>query len=76
MTDINSPTNPIKNTDGFFEDLSNSKPYFKAALEGFASTGKTRTMAEIAIGIHRKIESTKSLITHKMATKEVTLVIF
>lgn len=47
----------------FFEDLSNSKPYFKAALEGFASSGKTRTMVELAIGVHKKIGSTKPIVS-------------
>lgn len=42
---------------GFFTNLDNTQPFFKAALEGFAGSGKTFTMAQVAIGLHRRIES-------------------
>lgn len=45
--------------DGFFTDLENTKPYLKAAFEGFAGCGKTFTMAQIALGLHKRIGSTK-----------------
>lgn len=46
----------------FFTGISNTKPYFKAAFEGFAGTGKTHTAALIAIGLFKKIKSKKPLI--------------
>lgn len=48
--------------DNFFVPVQNTKPYFKAAFEGFAGTGKTRTSAEVAIGIHHRIKSQKPVI--------------
>lgn len=46
----------------FFMPAQNTKPYFKAALEGFAGSGKTYTAALIAIGIHKRIKSEKPVI--------------
>lgn len=46
----------------FFSPLENTKPYVKAAFEGFAGSGKTLTAALLAIGLHRRIESTKPVI--------------
>lgn len=46
----------------FFTAAKNTKPYYKAAIEGFAGTGKTYTAAEIAIGIHKRIGSTKAVV--------------
>ena len=37
--------------DNFFTPVGNTKPFFKAAFEGFAGTGKTYTMSQIAIGL-------------------------
>lgn len=48
--------------DGFFTDLENTKPYLKAAFEGFAGTGKTYTMAMVAIGLYKLIGSTKPVV--------------
>ena len=42
--------------------VGNTKPYFKAAFEGFAGSGKTYTAAQVAIGIHKRIGSTKPVI--------------
>lgn len=50
------------NKDNFFVPVANTKPYFKAAFEGFAGTGKTYTAAKIAVGIHKRIGSTKPVI--------------
>lgn len=47
------------NKDNFFVPVANTKPYFKAAFEGFAGTGKTYTAAKIAVGLHKRIGSTK-----------------
>jgi len=44
-------------TDNFFMPAANTKPYFKAAFEGFAGSGKTYTAALIAIGLHQRIQS-------------------
>ena len=46
----------------FFMPAQNTKPYFKAALEGFAGSGKTYTAALIAIGIHKRIKSEKPIV--------------
>jgi hypothetical protein len=48
--------------DMFFMPAQNTKPYFKAALEGFAGSGKTYTAALIAIGIHKRIKSEKPIV--------------
>ena len=50
------------NYGGFFSDLDNTKPYIKAAFEGFAGSGKTYTMVQLAIGLHRRIGSTKPIV--------------
>lgn len=52
----------VKNTDGFFANLENTKPYFKAALEGFAGSGKTYTASLIAKGLYRLIKSKKPIV--------------
>ena len=46
----------------FFMEVANTKPYFKAAFEGFAGTGKTYTSAMVAIGLHKKIKSKKPIV--------------
>jgi hypothetical protein len=46
----------------FFTEISNTKPYLKAALEGFAGTGKTYTAGLIAIGLHKRVGSSKPVV--------------
>ncbi len=67
MTDQNRP--PFD--DSFFSPIGNTKPYFKAAFEGFAGSGKTHTAAQVAIGLHQRIKSTKPVIIFdtEMASK-------
>ena len=43
--------------DTFFTAAANTKPYFKAAFEGFAGSGKTYTAALVAVGLHKRIKS-------------------
>lgn len=50
------------NDGGFFTSLDNAQPFFKAAFEGFAGSGKTFTMAQVAIGLHKRIGSTKPIV--------------
>lgn len=50
------------NEDTFFTPIGNTKPYFKAAIEGFAGSGKTYTAAQIAIGLHKRIGSKKPVV--------------
>lgn len=47
---------------GFFTSLDNAQPFFKAAFEGFAGSGKTYTMAQVAIGLHKRIKSTRPIV--------------
>src|SRR5712691_5003859 len=49
-------------TDNFFTPVANPKPFFKAAFEGFAGSGKTYTAAQIALGLAARIGSTKPII--------------
>jgi hypothetical protein len=44
-----------------FKKLENNRPFLKLALEGFAGDGKTFTASEIAIGIHKLIQSKKPI---------------
>jgi len=44
-----------------FKDLENNRPFLKLALEGFAGDGKTFTATQIAIGVHKLIQSTKPI---------------
>ena len=48
--------------DNFFASIGNTKPYFKAAFEGFAGSGKTYTTAQIAIGLYKRIGSKKPIV--------------
>lgn len=48
--------------DNFFAPIGNTKPYFKAAFEGFAGSGKTFTTAQIAIGLYKRIGSKKPVV--------------
>lgn len=44
-----------------FKKLENNRPFLKMAFEGFAGDGKTYTATEVAIGIHKLINSTKPI---------------
>ncbi len=46
----------------FFNELKNTRPFLKMALEGFAGSGKTFTSAKIAIGLHEYIKSDKPIV--------------
>lgn len=48
--------------DNFFTPVANTKPYFKAGIQGLAGTGKTYTAAEIAIGLHKRLGSKKPVV--------------
>lgn len=48
--------------DNFFTPVGNTKPFFKAGIQGMAGSGKTYTAAEIAIGLHKRIGSTKPVV--------------
>ena len=48
--------------DTFFTPIGNTKPYFKAAFEGFAGCGKTYTSALVAVGLHQRIKSQKPIV--------------
>ena len=58
-------------SDDFFADIGNDKPFLKLAFEGFAGCGKSYTAADIAIGLHARIESTKPIVIFdtEMASK-------
>jgi hypothetical protein len=61
MSMIQQP--PIStNDDHFFTELANTKPFYKAALEGFAGSGKSLTASLIAIGMHQHLKSDKPVI--------------
>ena len=53
---------PNQAADNFFADLSNDSPYLKACAEGLAKSGKTFTLALIAVGLHRHIKSEKPIV--------------
>lgn len=46
----------------FFTEAENTKPYFKAGLQGLAGSGKTYTSALIAKGLHARIKSEKPVV--------------
>lgn len=48
--------------ENFFTAIGNTKPFFKAAFEGEPGTGKSWTAALVAIGLHKKIKSTKPIV--------------
>lgn len=48
--------------NNFFNELENTRPFLKMAFEGFSGSGKTYTSAQIAIGLHKKIGSTKPIV--------------
>lgn len=44
-----------------FKKLENNRPFAKIAFEGFAGDGKSFTATQVAIGIHKLIQSTKPI---------------
>lgn len=48
--------------DGFFTEAHNIKPFIKAAIEGFAGSGKTYTAGLFAKGLHKRLGSKKPVI--------------
>jgi hypothetical protein len=44
-----------------FKKLENNRPFLKMAFEGFAGDGKTYTATQVAIGIHKLINSKKPI---------------
>lgn len=52
----------VVRADDFFSPLENTKPYFKAAFEGFAGSGKTYSAAQVAVGLHEMIGSKKPVV--------------
>jgi hypothetical protein len=48
--------------DYFFTPIGNTKPFFKAAFQGFAGSGKTFTAAQVAIGLHQRIGSIRPIV--------------
>jgi hypothetical protein len=73
MSNNNENTQLVK-TDDFFSDLENNKPYLKAAFQGFAGSGKTFTSAQIAVGLHQHIRSTKPVVIFDTETASKYLV--
>lgn len=53
---------PSGNEDGFFTPIQNNRPFLKIAAQGFAGSGKSYTLAQIAIGLHKRIGSTKPVV--------------
>ena len=45
----------------FFEELENTRPFLKAAFEGFAGSGKSHTAGLVAVGLHDMIKSDKPI---------------
>jgi hypothetical protein len=44
-----------------FQPLENVRPFLKMAFQGFAGDGKTFTATQVAIGLHKSIQSTKPI---------------
>jgi KaiC/GvpD/RAD55 family RecA-like ATPase len=56
------PATPLRPEDTFFAPIGNTKPFFKAAFEGEPGTGKSWSAALVAIGLHKKLKSTKPVV--------------
>lgn len=54
----------MKDYTNFFTELENTSPFMKVALQGLAGSGKSRTGAIIAGGIHYCIKSTKPIVIY------------
>lgn len=54
----------MKKYNDFFEDLTNDMPFVKIGIEGFSGTGKTFLATDLAIGLHKKIGSTKPIVIY------------
>ncbi len=50
------------NADNFFTKIENTQPFFKMAAQGQAGTGKSFTLALVAIGLHKFIKSEKPIV--------------
>lgn len=50
------------NWDAMFDDLVNDSPFVKMAFNGFSGSGKTYLSAQVAIGLYKKIGSTKPIL--------------
>jgi len=48
--------------DNFFHEVGNTKPFFKAMIDGFSGSGKTFTATLLAIGLHQRLKSTKPIV--------------
>jgi len=53
-----------KKYENFFTDLANTMPYFKVGAEGMAGSGKTYTLALIAVGLYNRIRSSKPIVIY------------
>lgn len=49
-------------TPSFLKKATHTKPHLKACFDGFAGSGKTYTMARLAIGLHQRIKSKKPVV--------------
>lgn len=49
-------------TSNFFQEIQGMSPWLKGGIYGTEGSGKTFTMALIAIGLHRHIKSTKPVV--------------
>lgn len=49
------------NNTNFFQPLENTRPFLKAAFEGFSGTGKSFTAGLVAVGLHDLLKSTKPI---------------
>lgn len=50
------------NQNEFFSPVSNTKPFVKVGIQGFAGDGKTQTAIRLAIGLHKRINSKKPIV--------------
>lgn len=60
----NLKQSPLPSNTDFFTKLENTNPFIKVAFEGFPKSGKTFTASMLAIGLHKKIKSTKPIVVY------------